>query len=451
MIDKRVTKKRVFLRTFGCQMNVRDSEYVAGVLENNGFRIVDRSDKADVVLFNSCSVRKHAEDKLFTAISEVAELKKRRPRLVVGLIGCTAQLYKAQAIERSRLIDIVCGPGNESDLPALINDFLKNRCALIATDKPDAPRPELFPAYRANSFKAMVSISEGCDNFCSYCIVPYVRGRERSRDSADIVREIEDLAARGFKEIMLLGQNVNSYNSRKSEVGGRRSNNNGFVELLERLNTIDGIERIRFMTSHPKDASAELFRAMRDLDKVCEHLHLPLQSGSDRILKLMNRGYTAKKYLNDVELYRKYVPEGSLTTDIVVGFPTEGDEDFRKTYRLMERVGFDAAFTFKYSPRPPAKSTKLRDGVPPGVKTARIMEAVSLQCRTALKRNGPLAGKTVEVLVDGHSKKDPRALCGRTRTDKTVVFRGRDALIGKSVDVKVESVTSYALRGRMTG
>ncbi len=425
-------------------MNIRDSEFVAGVLVDNGFRLVDSPQDADVVLFNSCSVRKHAEDRLFSNILCLTGLKKKRPALVIGLMGCTAQARKSDVFGRAPIIDLVCGPGNESDLPALIQYTLKHGSRLVAVDKVDKKRPELFPGYRQGEFKAQVSIGEGCDNYCSYCIVPYVRGRERSRDAKDIVREVRDLAARGFKEITLLGQNVNSYNGLRAKGEGM-----SFIKLLESLNKIDGIERIRFMTSHPKDAHAELFKAMRDLGKVCEHLHLPLQSGSDRILKLMNRKYGAKKYMKLVECYRKHVPDGSITTDLVVGFPSETESDFRKTYRMMERVRFDSAFTFKYSPRPPAKAARLEDDVPEEAKAARLKGVIELQRRCSLERNMSLAGKAVEILADGVSRKDAAFLSGRTRTNKTAVFKGDSRLIGTCVNITVESAAPYALKGRL--
>ena len=428
--------KKIFLKTFGCQMNLRDSEFVMGLLLDKGFRKADSIEAADVVIFNSCSVRKHAEERLFSNIGDLAGLKKNRPGLIIGLMGCTAQSYKDQALERAPLLDFVCGTGNESDLPKLISDILKDGCRIVAADKINAKKIEVLPAYRAGAFKTFVSIGEGCDNFCSYCIVPYVRGRERSRDARDIIREVEDLARRGFKEITLLGQNVNSYSG-------------GFAKLLGKLNSIKGIERIRFMTSHPKDASIELFKAMRDLDKVCEHLHLPLQSGSDRILKLMNRKYTREKYLKLVEGYREILPGGSLTTDIIAGFPSETEKDFKDTVKVMEEARFDSAFTFKYSARPPAKASRLKDNVSDAIKEKRLKTIIDLQCRISEENNRALAGRTVEVLVDGHGSKDPRKLTGRTRTNKVVVFNGSADFIGKIVNVRIGSVTSYALRGRI--
>jgi len=429
-------------------MNARDSEFVMGMLLDKGFRKAESLDTADVVIFNSCSVRKRAEERLFSNIGDLAGLKRSRPGLIIGLMGCTAQNYKDAALERSPLLDFVCGPGNEPDLPRIVGDILKDRCRMVAADKVNEKRPEPPPGYREGTFKTYVSIGEGCNNFCSYCIVPYVRGRERSRDAKAIIREVEDLARRGFKEVTLLGQNVNSYklSTNHYSLSAKASD---FVRLLERLNSIPGIERIRFMTSHPKDASVELFKAMRDLDKVCEHLHLPLQSGSDRILKRMNRGYTQKRYMKLAEDYKRIVPGGSLTTDIIVGFPSENGRDFSETVKVMKRVAFDSAFTFKYSPRPPAKACKLKDDVKSAVKEKRLKTIIELQCKISGARNAGLAGDTVEVLVDGHSSKDPRKLTGRTRTNKTTVFDGPPGLAGELVSVRVESGTPYALKGKM--
>ena len=426
--------KKVFLKTFGCQMNMRDSEFVMGILLDGGFRKADSIEKADVIIFNSCSVRKHAEDRLFSNIGYLAKLKKKKPDILIGLMGCTAQNYKDKALDKAPILDFVCGTGNESDLPELIGNILKDRCRIIAADKLNNKKPELSPSYRDDTLKALVSIGEGCNNFCSYCIVPYVRGRERSRDAKDIIREVKDLAARGFKEITLLGQNVNSYDY-------------GFVRLLGSLDKIKGIERIRFMTSHPKDASIELFMAMRDMEKVCEHLHLPLQSGSDRILKLMNRKYTKKRYMKVISEYRKIVPGGSLTSDVVVGFPSETDKDFNETVKVMKETGFDSMYTFKYSPRPPAKSCKLKDNVSEVAKEKRLKTIMDLQCKISEERNAVLPGNTVEILVEGRGNKDPRKFTGRTRTNKVAVFDGNPGLIGKLINIKIGSVTPYTLKG----
>ncbi len=391
--------KKVYMRTFGCQMNVRDSEFVMGVMLDAGFKKALSEEKADVIIFNSCSVRKHAEDRLFSNISELKHLKNRKPGLIIGLMGCTAQAYKEKAAGKAPILDFICGPGNEHDIPAIIERAINSGRTIVATDKVDRPRPELFPEFRADGRMANVSISEGCDNYCSYCIVPYVRGRERSRDAADIIKEVKGLASRGFKEIMLLGQNVNSYrglaysveriacrkklNAKRYPLNAKTCN---FIQLLEALNDIEGIEKIRFMTSHPKDASRELFEAMRDLEKIDKRLHLPIQSGSNRILKLMNRGYTKEKYLRLIEIYRKLVPQGEITTDIIVGFPGETEKDFKDTVRLIKDTKFDGAYIFKYSPRPPAKSCKLKDDVPPEEKQRRLTIILDMQKEMSRKK-----------------------------------------------------------------
>lgn len=392
-MKEEVTSKKVFIRTLGCQMNVRDSEFVAGLLLKNGFDKAPSTEYADIILFNSCSVRKHAEERLFNNIWQLKKLKVKRPDIIIGIMGCTAQSHKEKLLENIPLVDFVCGPGNEGDLPEILKNVLEDRCPIVAIDKVNEKRPEAKTGYRDGKDKAFVSISEGCDNFCSYCIVPYVRGRERSRNKEDIVREVKDLAARGFKEIMLLGQNVNSYGkvtgSQSHKVSAKRSEASpkgtksqshqvtSFVQLLEQLNAIDGIEHIRFMTSHPKDASAELFNAMGSLKKVDKRFHLPLQSGSNRILKLMNRGYTKEKYLKLVKLFKKNVPGGSITTDIIVGFPSETKNDFNQTLEAIKKAGFEGGFAFKYSPRPPAKAHLLKDDVPKEEKEKRHKEALS--------------------------------------------------------------------------
>lgn len=454
--------KKVFLKTFGCQMSFRDSEFVKGLLLERGFGVALSVEDADIIIFNSCSVRKHAEDRLISNISDLKLLKKKRPGLIIGLMGCTAQNYKSKILDKLPILDFSCGPGNESDIPEIIEDILQHRGVTVATDKIDQKRPELFPAHREDKFKAYVSIGEGCNNFCSYCIVPYVRGRERSRDAKDIIKEVKDLALRGFKEIMLLGQNVNSYRglahsvqriADRKEIKAIRyppsAKTHDFVSLLNDINSIKGIERIRFMTSHPKDASADLFKAMRDLEKVCEHLHLPLQAGSDRILKLMNRGYTSKKYLKLAEEYKKYIPTGSITTDIIVGFPSETNSDFGKTVKVMKDICFDGAYMFKYSPRPPAKSSKLKDSVPQRQKEERLDTLIKMQQEISLNRNELLTGKAFDVLVDGQNVKDPSKFTGRTGTNKVAVFNGSKDMIGRIVSVKIESVTPHALRGRV--
>ncbi|MFH1995651.1 MAG: tRNA (N6-isopentenyl adenosine(37)-C2)-methylthiotransferase MiaB [Candidatus Omnitrophota bacterium] len=390
-----LTPKRpsVYLRTFGCQMNVRDSEIVKGLLIDRGYRAADSPEKADVVLFNTCSVRKHAEDRAINNVWRLRDLKKKRPEVVVGVIGCMAQAMKEEIIKKVPLVDFVCGPDDERDIPKLIEKIQGTKKKIVAVRKIGSRGREKVPEYRGDGLNAFVSIARGCDNYCSYCIVPYVRGRERSRKPRDIIREVRGLAGRGFKEIMLLGQNVNSYKGYSSgardtryEIRDTDKRKSDFVRLLEEINGIKGIERIKFMTSHPKDASRALFRAMRDLDRVVKHLHLPLQSGSDRILKLMNRKYTAKTYLKAVDDYRRLVSDGTVSTDIIVGFPSESEEDFKKTEDLMKKGRFDGAFIFKYSPRPRTKASRLEDDVPEKTKKERNAVLLKLQAEISKKK-----------------------------------------------------------------
>ena len=364
--------KKIYIRTFGCQMNERDSEFVMGLLMEEGFKKAESIDGADVVLFNTCSVRKHAEDR---AISNMGILlrKKRYASKIFGIIGCSAQALKEDLFKNLPKLNLVCGTGEIHRLPQLIKEASKTRVA--ACGDIDKDFPEAISSYRENKDKTSVSIMRGCNNYCSYCIVPYVRGPERSRKPEDIIKEIEGLAKKGFKEVMLLGQNVNSYKGEGCD----------FVGLLKLIDKIDGIKKVKFMTSHPKDATIELFKAMKDLKNVSKELHLPIQSGSDRILELMKRGYTAAKYKNLTKELRSLIPGCKITTDIIVGFPTETEEDFKKTYDLMKEIKFNAAFMFKYSPRSPAKSAELEDDVPKKEKERRHKMILDLQ-KTISKR-----------------------------------------------------------------
>ena len=370
--------KRLYIRTFGCQMNVKDSEFIAGLFLEKGYGLVYSPEEADIILFNTCSVREHAEER---AISNMGHLMKQYKNKVYGMVGCMAQALKDKLFERLPALDLVCGTGEIARLPELVKEAAKNK--ILALNNLNAPLPELKSPYRQSDKHAYVSIMRGCDNFCSYCIVPYVRGRERSRKVEDIVNEIKDLAERGIKDIMLLGQNVNSYIARAYNVERIAYSNKkkmcNFVQLLEHINNIDAIEKISFMTSHPKDASIRLFKAIRDSDKVAKHLHLPLQSGSDGILKLMNRGYTRRKYLNLVTKARNIMPSLRLTTDIIVGFPTETEKDFNDTLNLMKEIKFDLAYIFKYSPRPGTGAARLKDNIPEDTKKKRHKILLDLQ------------------------------------------------------------------------
>ncbi len=371
MIDNKQDRKTVFLRTFGCQMNDRDSEIIYGLFLERGWKKAGSAEEADCVLFNTCSVREHAEQRAYSNMGSLAKMKRRRPGLVLGFIGCTAQKDKDAVFKRLPHVDLVAGPGEIYNIPSHVDAILRGEKKVMAAGIPERPDRE-NPLYHEKKSHAYVSISEGCDNYCSYCVVPYVRGRQRSRPEALITDEIKAAAKNGVKEITLLGQNVNSY-------GKDLGRGSGFIDLLRDIHPIEGIKRIRFVTCHPKDTEEELFKVMRDLPKIYKHLHLPLQSGSDRILKAMKREYTAAHYLRLIEGLRKYVPGCNITTDIIVGFPGEGDGDFMQTLDMMEKVGFDSAFIFKYSPRPPAASYRLADDVPEETKKARHSRLLDMQ------------------------------------------------------------------------
>jgi tRNA-2-methylthio-N6-dimethylallyladenosine synthase len=374
-----MTPKTFFIKTFGCQMNVRDSELIAGNLLSKGYKIVDSPEEADVLLFNTCSVRQHAEDKTWSEIGRY----KSRPRstvhgpLIIGLVGCMAEYHKYGAFKKSEYIDFVCGPNNIAAIPFLIEAAKKTDNKGMAVGQRQRDEFIYNTNFQNTADKSFIVITEGCNNFCSYCVVPLVRGIERSRHHEDILKEIKDLVSKGIKEITLLGQNVNSYISPQSTVHSPQSKVT-FIELLKMVNEVEGLESFTFMTSHPKDASTELFKAMARLDKCAKYLHLPIQSGSDRILKLMNRKYTAKEFLNNIDEYKKIV-NAKLSTDIIVGFPTESKKDFLATKKLLEMVKFDNAYIFKYSVRAHTQAATLKDDVSLKEKQRRHKILLDLQ------------------------------------------------------------------------
>lgn len=456
-------RKSVFIRTFGCQMNAHDSEIIAGMLMGKGYKMVDSPDKADIVLFNTCSVREHAEARVW---GKVMELRKDIPprfrtqrvrnlsggdkipaKKIIGILGCMAQTYKEKIFERLPHVDLVCGTANIYEIPKLL-DSLKNREKVLAVDNNQRDTEKKIDiSKRENKAKAFVSIMEGCDNYCSYCIVPYARGAEVSRPVSIIIDEIKRLVDDGVKEVMLLGQNVNSY--QLPVTSHQLKLKKGFVRLLEKVNNTEGLERIRFMTSHPKDASLELFTAMRDMEKVCEHLHLPVQSGSSRVLKLMNRIYTRDDYLRKIDSLRKLVKDCAVTTDIIVGFPSETEKDFDDTVKLMREVGFDNAFIFKYSARKGTKAALLKDDVEDEIKQQRNQILLKLQEDISRKKNEALIGKTLEVLIEGMNKKSKAEFIGHTGQAKLAVFEKDDKSLGDIVNIKITSCTGHTLKGRI--
>lgn len=436
--------RRYHIRTMGCQMNEHDSEKMAGLLEAMGYEPTERPEDADVLLFNTCSVRENPERRLYGQVGSLRSLKERKPGMVIGICGCMTQ----QKTERERIeeqlkhVDLVFGTHNLHRLPELLNRAQQGEHPVVEVwDDPGEMIVEDLPVHRESDLKAFVTIMYGCDKHCTYCIVPYVRGRERSRDPEKILAEVRELAERGTKEVTLLGQNVNAY-------GKDRPSGIGFADLLLAVNDVPGLKRVRFTTSHPKDVDRGMIEAMRDGDKICEHLHLPVQSGSSRVLKRMGRRYNRDEYLALVDEFRREIPEIAITTDIIVGFPGETDEDFEDTLSLVERVGYDAAFTFIYSPRTGTPATRLVDQVPEPVKKERIYQLIELQERIGLARNEALVGTVQEVLLEGPSENNPAVLAGRTRTNKLVHFEGDSLLVGELAPVRIERVHAHTLHGR---
>lgn len=439
--------KQSYIRTFGCQMNDADSEVMERLLEREGYRKIDSPEGADVIILNTCSVRQHAEDRALSYLASLKRVRKENPSTVFVLAGCVAQRLKSKIFEKTPFVNIVLGTDNILELPKLIEKtFQKPNEKVLATEvKGDLPRlakgfwgSSSYGCAKNSELTGQVTIMRGCDNFCSYCIVPYVRGRERSRAVSDIVSEVEQKVAGGCKEIMLLGQNVNSY----------RSNSSDFADLLRKVEKVDGLERIRFMTSHPKDVSDKLINTIRDSSKICEHLHLPAQSGSNRILEGMNRGYTREQYLELIDKIKREIPKISITTDLMVGFPGEKKEDFEDTLRLVEDVEFDAAFTFKYSTRPGTEAAKEKDDVPLKVKKERLAKLNELCEKMVLEKNRRLMGKVEEVMVERFARKEKK-LVGRTRGNKIVFFSGDGKDIGELVSVEIEEAYAWSLLGRV--
>ncbi len=439
-------------------MNYHDSEIIAGMLMGKGYRISDTIEDADIILFNTCSVRQHAEARVWGKVGELKKIKNSPPKTLagsprfvaknikIGILGCMAQNYKEEIFKRLPHVDLVCGTTNMYDLPHLLEKIGTNG-KILAVDKEQRDVKKITDiSKRENRVKAFVSIMEGCNNYCSYCIVPYARGPEISRPVNVIIDEIKRLVDDGVKEVMLLGQNVNSYKLRVMSYESKAKNS--FVKLLEEINKINGLERIRFMTSHPKDAGEDLFKAIRDLPKVCEHLHLPVQSGSSRILGLMNRRYSCEDYFKKIESLRKIVKDCSITTDIIVGFPAETEEDFDGTVKLMKEIEFDSAFIFKYSPRKGTKAALLKDDVAYEIKQERNQILLKLQEDISRKKNRALIGKTHEVLIEDVNKKNKTEFIGHSRQEKLVIFGKNKHSLGELVNVRVNSCTGHTLIGK---
>lgn len=424
-------KKTYTIFTFGCQMNEWDSEVMSGIVEQMSYEQADGPETADLVLINTCCVRQTAENKVWGLLGNLGRLKRRRPGMVVGVTGCMPQQEGAAEEIRRRFpfVDLVIGTHNRHELMRLLERAREE--GPVVEVLPEAHCiPEGLPVKRKGRIRAWVPIMYGCNNFCAYCVVPYVRGRERSRRPEDVVREITALAAEGYREVVLLGQNVNSY-------GRGLDSPVDFARLLELVNEVEGLWRIRYTTSHPRDFSERLVETVARLEKVCENFHLPVQAGSDRILKLMHWGYTRDSYLSLVRTIRRAVPAASITTDIMVGFPGETEEDFTDTLDLIREVRFDQAFTFVYNPRRGTPAASFPGQVPAEEKSRRIQELIAVQQSIARELNRAEEGRIHEVLVEGPSATNPAKMTGRTRTNKMVVFRGRADLAGKLAAVRI--------------
>lgn len=437
--------KKIYIETYGCQMNVGDSEVIFSILGKEGYERTESMDEADVILANTCSVRDNAEQRIWGRIEVFHKQKEKRGGVVVGIVGCMAERLKDKLLDTHK-VDLVAGPDSYRTLPALLRDIAPDKPQINVMLSHEETYADIVPVRTdRNGVSAFISIMRGCNNVCSYCVVPYTRGAERSRDPKTIVDEARDVFSKGYKEVTLLGQNVDSYNWNPEDGQGC-----DFPDLLEMVAGISPELRVRFATNHPKDISDKLIDTMAKYANICEHIHLPVQSGSDRLLEKMRRRYTSGWYLDRVARIRKVMPGCGITTDVIAGFCSETEEDHRQTLELFRKVGFDYAYMFYYSERPGTLAARhYPDDVPPDVKTRRLNEIIALQNELSLKSNRNDIGKVFRVLVEGPSKKNPEELCGRSGSNKMCVFPGGGHKAGDYVDVEVVSCTSATLIGKL--
>ncbi len=444
-------------------MNVHDSEKIAGILSGHGYEESSGAKDADVIIINTCSIRQKAEQKFLSELGRLKYLKDKKPDLKIAVAGCIAQLKGKALFERFPYVDFVFGPSNIDNLDKWMEiqneeQRAKNQEQRTQNEEQRTKSTEYrirsktalednsdyhlksIPSKREGQVRAWVSIMYGCDNFCAYCVVPYTRGRERSRPLDDVVNEVKRIAEQGFKEITLLGQNVNSY-------GKNLHKNIEFPDLLKAIHEIEGIKRIRFVTSHPKDLSEQLITTMRDLPKMCEHIHLPIQAGSDKVLSLMNRGYTYNKYKDKIDALRDAIPHIAITTDIITGFPSETDDDFHATLKALREIEYDGIFAFKYSKRPDTAAINMPEHIDEKIKSERLSQVLNLQTEITLRKNQEVEGKILEVLVEGHSDTDKEKLTGRTRTNKIVNFYAGKRYIGELINIKILEAKQHSLYG----
>ncbi len=436
--------KKAYIETYGCQQNVSDSEIIAGMLSDMGYQLTDDRDSADFIIFNTCAVRENAELKVYGNLGALKHLKSKKPELIIAVCGCMMQQKDVSQRIKSKYkhVDLCFGTHSLYSFPELLLRVIKSRGRVIDLIDTDGHIAEDFPVKRDKGASAWVSVMYGCNNFCSYCIVPYVRGRERSRSTEAILAEVKSLAADGYKEITLLGQNVNSYGKDLDE-------GVDFADLLNRVCLIDGIERVRFMTSHPKDISDKLIDTMASNAKICKQLHLPFQAGSNRILKLMNRVYTKEEYLDKIRKVKEKMPDITLTTDIIVGFPGETKEDFEHTLDVLNEVRYDTIFSFIYSKRGGTPAAVMDDPTPMDEKKDNFNRMLELQDKISYEKNKALEGRVMRVLVEGPSKNDADFLTGRTDGGKIVNFKGDPALKGSFADIKITEAKTWSLAGEI--
>ncbi len=433
-------KKKLYIETYGCQMNFSDSQIVGSIMADHEFETTSEIAEADLIFVNTCSIRDHAEQRVRARLKEFNRYKKKKPGLIIGVLGCMAERLKEQLIEEEKMVDVIVGPDAYRDLPRLLNIAEGGQKAINVILSADETYADIDPVrMESNGISAFISIMRGCENFCSYCVVPYTRGKERSRDPETIVNEARSLFENGYREVTLLGQNVNSYKSDKGI---------DFPGLMNLVASIDPALRVRFATSHPKDLSDELLKVMAAHPNICRSIHLPVQSGSDAVLKRMNRKYTRDWYLGRIAAIKHFLPDCAISTDIIAGFCSETEEDHLETMKLMEQVGYDYAFMFKYSERPDTLAAKkYEDNIPEETKGRRLQEIIALQQKLSHKSNKADIGKTFEVLAESTSRKSANELAGRNSQNKVVVFERGEYKPGDYVQVKITSCTPATLKG----
>jgi len=442
--------RKLYIESYGCQMNFADSEIVASILLDQGFETTGNYKEADVVFINTCSIRENAEQRVRNRLSQFGVEKRRNPKLIVGVLGCMAERLKSKFLEEEKLVDVVVGPDAYRELPQLLSEVESGHKAINVLLSREETYADISPVrLNGNGITAFISIMRGCDNMCSFCVVPFTRGRERSRDPHSILAEAQDLFDRGYKEVTLLGQNVDSYKWKGTDVDENAEIEVNFAQLLEKVALISPELRIRFSTSHPKDITDEVLYTIAKHDNICNYIHLPVQSGSSRVLELMNRTYTREWYINRIDAIRNIIPDCAISSDIIAGFCTETEEEHQETLSIMDYVKYDFAFTFSYSERPGTLAArKFEDDIPEEVKKRRLSEILLKQQETSLYRLQQFVGKTVRILVEGTSKKSDKDFCGRNDQNAMVVFPATEGVTaGQYVNVHIDRCTSATLLG----